>query len=419
MNTQGQIAQFSENYADTICPQTILPVRLRQFFLRYGVPLISVCAAIIATVVLTYIIKESRSSSVFFLAAIMASAWYGGLTAGFLATALSVVSIDFFFIKPLTAYGVTVYDVPLIIVFCLLAVIISYLVDFRRRAENQLRRSNEELEQRVIERTRELADANRTKDEFLAMVTHDLRAPLTSILGWVEIMEQDGIESDSAARAVAVIKRNAIAQQNLVSDLMSLTRMEAEGIKLNVQPVDLPQLFDTARLRFGPMIAAKNISLESSIARDLPLIDADSERIAQVLDNLLSNAVKFTPAGGRIEVSLIHRDNGVQISVSDNGAGIDSDLLPDVFERFRQGDESRHQGLGLGLFIVKCFVEAHGGTVEVESHGRDKGSTFTVKLPCNLVDFDETTIIQKPAAKVSNQPSLPALALMAGNGSGQ
>lgn len=418
MNTQGQIARFSDNYADTI-PQTILPVRLSQFFRRYGVPLISVCAAIIATVVLTYITKESRSSSVFFLAAVMASAWYGGLTAGFLATALSVVSIDFFFIKPLTAYGVTVYDVPLIIVFCLLAVVISYLVDFRRRAENQLRRSNEELEQRVIERTRELADANRTKDEFLAMVTHDLRAPLTSILGWVEIMEHDGIESDSAVRAVAVIKRNAIAQQNLVSDLISLTRMEAEGIKLNVQRIDLSQLLDTARLRFAPMIAAKNISLECSIAKNVPLIEADSERIAQVLDNLFSNALKFTPKGGRIEVSLAHCVNGVQILVSDNGAGIDADLLPDVFERFRQGDESRHQGLGLGLFIVKRFVEAHGGTVEVESCGRGKGSTFIVTLPCDLLDFDETTIIQKRAVKVSNQPGLPALALMADHRSGQ
>ena len=376
MYTPSRITTSSERHSARIRPQFTLPIRLHRLVIRYGIPLTSVCAATAATVVLSYVTKESRSSSVFFLAAVMVSAWYGGLTAGFLAIALSVVSIDFFFIKPLTAYGITVYDIPLILVFCSLAAIISYLVDFRRRAENELRRNNEELEQRVVERTRELADANKIKDEFLAMVTHDLRAPLTSILGWIEIMEKDGIERDSVAHAVAVIKRSAIAQQHLVTDLTSLIRLEAGGIKLQPRPVDLPRLLDAVMQRFNPLIAAKGISLESSLPKDISPIEADYDRISQVLDNLLSNAVKFTPRRGRIVLSLVDRVDDLQISVSDTGCGIDADLLPYVFERFRQGDPASRHGLGLGLFIVKRFVEAHGGSVDVKSEGRDKGVNF-------------------------------------------
>ncbi len=344
----------------------------------------------------------------FFLAAVMVSAWYGGLAAGFLAIVLSVLSIDFYFLKPITAYAVTVYDIPLIVVFCSLALVISYLVDFRRRAENQLREANDELELRVIERTRELADANRIKDEFLAMVTHDLRAPLTSMLGWIEIMEQAGIENESQARAVQIIKRSARAQNVLVSDLLDLTGLTTGGIKFELKPTDLVRLLNAAKERISPMADAKSITLNFLLSGDLPNVDADADRFARVLDNLLTNAIKFTPNGGAIELNASLNDGRVKITVSDTGAGIEVELLPHLFEPFRQATgHYRKGGVGLGLAIVKQIVEGHGGTVRAESKGRGFGSTFIVTLPLND-DADEITIVRPGVSANSSVPLLRA-----------
>ncbi len=195
------------------------------------------------------------------------------MAAGFLAIVLSVLSIDFYFLKPITAYAVTVYDLPLLVVFCLIAILISYLIDFRRRAENRLGETSDELERRVNERTTELVEANRVKDEFLATVMHDLRAPLTSMLGWIEIMEQDGIEKESLAKAVEIIKRNARAQSLLVNDLLDLTRMATGGLKMDLKPLDLAEVLNAAEERIRPIADAKRISIYFSLPSDLPRIN--------------------------------------------------------------------------------------------------------------------------------------------------
>ena len=322
----------------------------------------------------------------------MVSTWYAGRPGGFLAIALSVVSIDFLFLKPFAAYSITVYDLPLVVVFSALAVIITYLVDFRRRSEKQLRQTNVQLEQVVADRTREVAEANRAKDEALAIVAHDLRAPLTSILGWIEIIEQDGIEEDSVSQALAVIKRNAVAQKHLVSGLLDFSGFAADGFKLNLQSTDLMRLLDSTRERFEPMAAQKKIKLEFETSQACPSIEADSHRLFRVFDNLLSNALKFTPDGGKVEVRARPVGRNVYIAISDTGPGIDSNLLPHIFDPFRRGASKDPESWGLGLSIVKHIVEAHGGSINVAAR-KGEGSTFIVTLPCD--DPDELTRVQR------------------------
>lgn len=366
--------------------------RLRELFISYGLPLLSVSVAIGATLLLSQVTREARSSAVFFLGAIMVSTWYAGRPGGFLAIALSVVSIDFLFLKPFAAYSITVYDLPLVVVFSALAVIITYLVDFRRRSEKQLRQTNAQLEQMVADRTRELAEATRAKDEALAMVAHDLRAPLTSILGWIEIVEQNGIEHDSVSQALAVIKKSAVAQKQLVSDLLAFSGTAAGGLKLNFRSVDLLPLLDSARERFEPMAAEKKIKLECATPEALAPIQADGDRLSRVFDNLLSNAIKFTPGGGKVEVRARPEGRNVYIAISDTGPGIDSNLLPHIFDPFRRGGSKDPESWGLGLSIAKHIVEAHGGSINVAAR-KGEGSTFIVTLPCD--DPDELTRVQK------------------------
>jgi signal transduction histidine kinase len=388
------VVQVPHTFSKPVIAKEHVGNRLRELFIGYGLPLLSVSVAIGATLLLSQITREARSSAVFFLAAIMVSSWYAGRPGGFLAIGLSVVSINFLFLKPLAAYSLTIYDLPLVLVFCTLAVIITYLVDFRRRSENQLRQTNAQLEQVVAERTRELAEAYRAKDEALAMVAHDLRAPLTSILGWIEIIEQDGIEDDSVSQALAVIKRNAVAEKQLVSGLLDFSGIAADGCKLNLQPVDLMRLLDSTRERFEPMAAQKKIKLEFETSEALLPIEADSNRLFRVFDNLLSNALKFTPDGGKVEVRARPVGRNVHIAISDTGTGIDPAVLPYIFDPFRRGATNDPESWGLGLSIAKHIVEAHGGSVSVSARREEgKGSTFTVILPRD--DQDELTRVQK------------------------
>jgi PAS domain S-box-containing protein len=231
-------------------------------------------------------------------------------------------------------------------------------------------------------------EANRMKDEFLATLSHELRTPLTSILGWARMLSNGHLAEAETARALETIERNAKAQSQLIEDILDVSRVITGKLRLEVQPVDLAAVIETSIDAVLPAVEAKGIRLQHVLDSGASMVSGDPSRLQQVIWNLLSNAIKFTPRGGRVQVKLERINSHVEITVSDDGQGIGADVLPFIFERFRQADSTMtraHGGLGLGLAIVRHLVEMHGGTVEVESPGEGYGATFTVKLPLIVV----------------------------------
>ncbi|WP_138497614.1 PAS domain-containing protein [Nostoc sp. PA-18-2419] len=224
--------------------------------------------------------------------------------------------------------------------------------------------------------------ANRTKDEFVAMVSHDLRSPLNAILGWVRLLRTRKFDEISLTKALETIERNARSQEKLLEDLLNISRILQSKLQLELSQVNLGVIIGAAIETAYPLANAKNICLEFIADRSIPPISGDINRLLQILGNLLSNAVKFTSSGGRVEVRLFHTGSHIQITVSDTGIGISPEFLPYVFERYHQGHSTHKQGgLGLGLAIARHLVELHGGSIEVASLGVGQGTTFTVKLP--------------------------------------
>jgi signal transduction histidine kinase/CheY-like chemotaxis protein len=226
--------------------------------------------------------------------------------------------------------------------------------------------------------------ASRTKDEFLATLSHELRTPLNAIFGWARMLQAGRLDDDSFERAIDVIVRNADMQVQLIDDLLDVSRIVTGNLRLDVQPVDLPAVVRAALDAVRPAAAAKDIRLEPVLDPRAMAATGDPNRLQQVVWNLLVNAVKFTPRGGHVQVHLQRINSHVEVAVSDTGQGIRPEVLPHVFERFRQGDSTStraHAGLGIGLALVRHLVELHGGTVRAESPGEGKGSRFTVSLP--------------------------------------
>jgi signal transduction histidine kinase/CheY-like chemotaxis protein len=231
-------------------------------------------------------------------------------------------------------------------------------------------------------------DATRLKDEFLATLSHELRTPLNGILGWGRLLQSGSLDLEHRERAASAIVRNAGAQNQLIDDLLDVSRIVSGKLRLNVNPVHVSGVIEAALDVVRPAAAAKGVQLEPVFDSDAGFIRGDAGRLQQVVWNLLANAVKFTPRGGRVCVRLRRVDSSSEIAVSDTGSGISQDFLPYVFDRFRQQDGAitrRAGGLGLGLAIVKNLVELHGGTVQAESEGEGKGSTFIVRLPIAAV----------------------------------
>lgn len=230
----------------------------------------------------------------------------------------------------------------------------------------------------------EAESANRGKDEFLAILSHELRTPLTAMLGWVRMLRTGRLEPAQHARALETIERNTRLQSQLINDLLDVSRIVAGKLQLDSQAVDLLAVVDDTVESLRRDAEARGLVLETSLDPATAPVLGDATRLQQVAGNLLSNAMKFTSAGGRITVDLRPHGAGARLTVSDTGIGIEPDVLPHIFDRFRQADTTSrrgHGGLGLGLAIVRHLVELHGGTVKAESAGRDAGSTFTVRLP--------------------------------------
>ena len=226
-------------------------------------------------------------------------------------------------------------------------------------------------------------EASRAKDEFLAILSHEMRTPLNSVLGYTQMLRRGMLAGEDMERALTVIDRNAAALTRLVNDVLDTSRLVTGKLHLNVRRCDVGALVRDAVAAIEPAASGKGLQVTSHIASGLD-VRGDPDRLRQVLWNLLSNAVKFTPAGGAITVRAARDGGAVRVIVEDNGAGIPADALPHVFRRFWQGDSSDtrpHGGLGLGLALARDFVELHGGRISVHSEGADRGARFDLELP--------------------------------------
>lgn len=241
-----------------------------------------------------------------------------------------------------------------------------------------------EAEEALREAKNAAEAANRLKDQFLATLSHELRTPLNVILGYARMLQRDAVPVDQRARAIDVIARNAVAQNQLVDDLLDMSRITTGKLRLDARPVAPAAVLLEAIDGIRPAAQAKEIGLHSEIDPDAGGVRADASRLQQVYWNLLMNAVKFTGRGGRVMVRLKGNGSSIETMIEDSGIGIDAGFLPFVFEPFRQADarvNREHGGLGLGLAIAKELVELHGGTIHAMSDGPGRGATFIVRLP--------------------------------------
>lgn len=268
------------------------------------------------------------------------------------------------------------------------------------RKTEELALLNSELERRVEERTAEIEallksteearrdaeKANQLKDEFLAILSHELRTPLNAITGWAHMLSAGGLDAATQKKAVESINRNALLQAALIADLLDISRIVSGKLRLDLRRVDVASVVQSAIDTARPAAETKSIQLEAVLGSDAGLISADPSRLQQVISNLLSNAVKFAPHHGQVQVRVERVDSLVALSVVDDGPGIRPEILPFIFERFRQGDASTtraHRGLGLGLAIARHLVELHGGTIEARNRDDRSGAIFTAALPAS------------------------------------
>ncbi|MEQ8753860.1 MAG: PAS domain S-box protein [Coleofasciculus sp. G1-WW12-02] len=260
--------------------------------------------------------------------------------------------------------------------------VIGAFVDITER--KQAEREREQLLAREQAARKEAESANRIKDEFLAILSHELRSPLNPILGWTKLLRSRQFDQAATDRALATIERNATIQIQLVDDLLDVARILRGKVTLTRHRVDLSITIKAAIETVRLAAQAKSIQIQTHFRGTVGCVEGDSGRLQQVVWNLLSNAVKFTPSGGQVEVTLAAVDEFAQIIVSDTGIGISADILPHIFDYFRQADSSitrQFGGLGLGLAIARHIVELHSGMIEADSLGEGQGATFTVRLP--------------------------------------
>nr|WP_290225731.1 response regulator [Trichocoleus desertorum] len=266
-------------------------------------------------------------------------------------------------------------------------------------------------EERFRQQAKELEEANQLKDEFLAVLSHELRSPLNPIIGWVQMLRSGKLDAAKVNYALETIERNARLQTQLIEDLLDISRILRGKLHLETAPVDLVPTIEAALENIQLAAEAKQIQITTHLEPRGKFIAGDAARLQQILWNLLSNAIKFTPMGGSVEVCLTYVDLQAQITVKDTGKGINAEFLPYVFEYFRQADSSTTRnfgGLGLGLAIVRHLTEIHGGTAQAASPGEGQGATFTVTFPL-LTTTSETTGAIVPVDRASNLQGIKVL----------
>ena len=292
----------------------------------------------------------------------------------------------------------------------------------QKRAEAKERetlRQAQEARRQADHALRQAEEASTAKDEFLATISHELRTPITAILGWTRMLASGQLSPERQEKAFATIDRNARSQAQLIEDLLDVSRIISGKLRVEFKRVDLATVAAAAVEAVRPAAEAKGIRIDSIFTSGAGPILGDAERLQQVTWNLLSNAIKFTPRGGLVQVELRRVESQVELRVIDSGVGIDPAFLPYVFDRFSQADASitrRVGGLGMGLAIVKSLVELHGGVVSVTSAGEGRGAAFTVKMPISAVQSDALRYhpIERPGLihQLKQRPDLVGLKIL-------
>ncbi len=261
--------------------------------------------------------------------------------------------------------------------------IISLLLFMLVRVQMRAREQAEATAERLRTSEAALQRANVAKDEFLATLSHELRTPMTAIMGWSQMLSEEDLDRDTETMAIEAIGKSATVQAQLIDDLLDVSRITAGKMNIESAPLELEPVVRAAIDTVRSAAEAKQVELAEDIASGIT-VNGDARRLQQIVWNLITNAVKFTPEGGKVSVALREEKREAVIEVRDTGHGIEPEFMPHVFERFRQADSSTtrpHMGLGLGLAIVRHLVELHGGTISAESKGAGKGSTFRVRIP--------------------------------------
>jgi signal transduction histidine kinase len=334
--------------------------RTQSFLVRYGVTIASVAVALAADLSLP---ESDHVAGVLLLAAVAFSAWYGGLGPGLVATVLSGLALDYFFITEYYAlrFGTTTWVA--VSVYLCVAVLINSLTE----AQSRLNRA--------------LQEQDRRKGEFMAVLGHELRNFLGPVSNAVALLRLRGVVDDANEQALSIVERQIRNMTQLTNDLLDAARISQGKIHLSLEPIDLGALAVQAAEAVKPFCESRGQHLQVALSPGPLPLKGDRTRLEQVLINLLTNAAKYTDPGGRIWLTVERRGAELVVRVRDNGKGLASEHLSHVFDLFAQAQSGSQGGLGIGLSLVRALVELHGGSVAAYSDGPGRGSEFVVKLP--------------------------------------
>lgn len=365
-------------------PPRIPPLKkAKSLFRRYGMAVLVTGLTLLASLVLRRVLEDAEDAVplVLFILAVMVSAWYGGLGPGVLSSLLSVLAGNYFLMEPAKAFSFSSStDWLRVTAFLVTAGVVSSLSEAMHEARRQA-----EIQAREAERgRRELERAGRQKDEFLAMLAHELRNPLAPIYNAVQILAVRGRDPEEVERVRRLIERQLHQVVRLVDDLLDMSRITRGKLSLWKKPVALARVVATAVETSRPLIESKGHELTVTVPEAPLQVCADAARLAQIVSNLLNNAAKYTETAGRIDLTVERLEGEACVRVRDTGIGIAPELLPRVFDLFMQAESSLDRaqgGLGVGLALVRRLVEMHGGAVEAHSAGIGQGTEMVVRLP--------------------------------------